>query len=206
MPKTGLTEILCVLDRSGSMRSIIKDAIGGFNSFLDTQKQIKEGEANMTIAMFDDEYDLICESKNIQEVEDFTSLTYVPRGATALNDAIAKTVITAGERFSKLPEDERPEKVICVILTDGEENRSVEYKLDDVKKLIEQQENEWNWEFVFLSSDVNAFSQGAGYGIRNTSRVAASGRGTKLAYDAMSRVVGMSRKCGSKINLKGEIK
>jgi len=196
MSKKGLTEIICVLDRSGSMCSIINDAIGGFNSFLQSQQNLEEGEAKMTIAMFDDQYELICESKKIAKVKAFDNTTYVPRGSTALNDAIGKTIQTVAENFDKRKKGQQPENVIFVILTDGDENSSREYDLTMIKKMIEKQEKESKWEFVFLSSDVNAFQQGAGYGIHRTSRMAANGQGTVAAYACLDQSVSQCRGTG----------
>jgi Mg-chelatase subunit ChlD len=206
MSKEGLTEIVCVLDRSGSMECIIDDAIGGFNTFLQAQKDAEEGEARMSIAMFDDEYMMICESRDVQVVEDFTKKTYVPRGLTALNDAIGKTIMRMGEIFDQREEEEKPEKVIFVILTDGQENSSKEYDLQKVKKLIEQQQNDWNWEFIFLSSDLSAFEQGHMLGISATSRFSNSGKGTRSAYACMAKCVTNYRATGQIGDIDKEIK
>lgn len=196
MPKEGLTEIVCVLDRSGSMDAIIDDAIGGFNSFLKSQKEVEDGECKMTIAMFDDQYEIICTSKNVEDVEEFNRETYVPRGMTALNDAIGKTITTLGEVFRKRKENKKPEKVIFVVLTDGHENSSEEYKLDKIKELVKQQEEEWSWEFIFLSSNIDAFSQGHNYGFKNTTRMAKSGEATFSAYNSLSSAVTNYRTTG----------
>lgn len=203
--KKNLTEIVCVLDRSGSMGSIIDDAIGGFNAFLRSQQELDEGLARMTIAMFDDEYDLITESEDIADVEEFDTTTFVPRGCTALNDAIGKTITTMSENFNNRSKSKKPDNVVFVILTDGGENTSREYKLDQVKKLIEDKTENEDWKFVFLSSDVSAFEQGDALGIRNTTRYGKSGKSTKSAYASLSCAVEGSRK-GNVIKMSGEIK
>jgi len=204
MAKDGLTEIICVLDRSGSMGMIIDDAIGGFNTFLESQQKLDEGEARMTIAMFDDKYEMIYESEDINSIENFNRETYVPRGCTALNDAIGKTIMGMGEIFNKREENEKPEKVIFVILTDGEENSSKEYDLRKVKDLIQEQTDVWNWEFIFLSSDLKAFEQGASLGIHNTSRFNPTGVGTRAAYCTVADCVSAYRN-GDEVKLESNI-
>ena len=204
--KKTLTEIVCVLDRSGSMNSIIDDAIGGFNTFLQDQKELDEGMARMTIAMFDDDYELICESKDIQDVEDFTRNTYVPRGSTALNDAIGKTITTVGEIFNKRDKKDKPDNVVFVILTDGRENASREYQIDRVKELIGQNEKDNNWKFIFLSSDVDAFTQGSSFGISHTSHMVKTGKGTRSAYNYLSSSVKTCRSTGDISNVEKNIK
>jgi len=196
MSKKGLTEIACVLDRSGSMGSVIDDAIGGFNTFLKSQQECKDGEARISIAMFDDHYDMICESKDIHTVDPFTLKTYVPRGMTALNDAIGKTITHMGEMFDKRPDSGKPEKVIFVILTDGQENSSNEYHIDRVRELIKQQKEQWKWEFIFLSSDLSAIQQGSNLGINNTVQYAATGVGTRNAYQTVNNSVLLCRATG----------
>lgn len=124
--------ILCVLDRSGSMGSIIEKAISGFNHFLKEQKMVK-GEAKLQTMLFDDEF-IVSELQNIQKVKEFTTKTYQPRGMTALYDAIGKTIDNELERLSMLPKHKRPSKTLCVILTDGYENASREYHQDLIKR------------------------------------------------------------------------
>jgi len=128
MPKRGLTEIVCVLDRSGSMNKIITDAIGGFNAFLEAQQK-EDGEANMSIVLFDDEYSLTCVSLPVADIKPFNKKTYVPRGSTALLDAIGHAVTDVQEVIDNTEEDARPERVIVVILTDGDENASKHWQL-----------------------------------------------------------------------------
>jgi len=205
MSKKGLTEIVCVLDRSGSMMSIIDDAIGGFNSFLKSQQDLDGDEARISIVMFDDQYDMIHKSVPITEVQAFTRETYVPRGCTALNDAIGRTIMGIGEIFTKRDDSEKPEKVIFVILTDGAENTSTEYTQDQIKALVKQQEDEWKWEFIFLSSDINAFQQGASLGFTRSSKLGKSGNSCKHAYCATSDAISSYRTNGVVSNIAKEI-
>src|SRR5574343_68862 len=136
--KKGLSEIVCVIDRSGSMRSIVNDAIGGLNTFIESQKNVP-GEANMTIVLFDHEYLVSHNGVNIKLVQPFTTDTYVPRGTTALLDAIGRAITTVGERLNNTKEEDKPEKVIVAILTDGYENASREYTNSKINEMINHQ-------------------------------------------------------------------
>lgn len=157
------TQIICILDRSGSMGSIIEDAIGGFNEFLDDQKKL-EDDATMTLALFDDRYELIYDNVPIKEVERFSKETWSPRGLTALYDAIGKTVNTVRDNHRKMDKSERPDKVLVCIVTDGLENKSTEYTSDQIKKLIKKCEKELDWGFVYLAANQDAFDVGTGLG------------------------------------------
>jgi uncharacterized protein YegL len=178
--------ILCVLDRSGSMYTIIDDAISGFNYFLNEQKKI-EGNANMSTMLFDTDF-IVSELKDIQNVENFNSKTYSPRGGTALYDAIGKTIDNELDRLSTLPKGERPEKTLCVILTDGDENSSKEYHQDLIKRMITEMREEFNWEFIFLAANQDAMFTADGLGISkgNSMNFDATGDGITYAYASMS--------------------
>ena len=125
--KKNLTEMVFILDRSGSMSGLAEDTIGGFNSMIASQKN-EEGEAFITTVLFDNNYELLHNHVNIQDVNPITSKEYYARGATALLDAIGKTINSIGDRLSETQEDERPEKVVFVITTDGFENASIDRK------------------------------------------------------------------------------
>jgi uncharacterized protein YegL len=185
--KRNFSEIVCIIDRSGSMASIQDDAIGGFNTFLEAQKK-EDGEASLTRVIFDDQYEIIDENKPLDEVEPFTKETYVPRGMTALMDAVGKTITTVAERISNTPEDEKPEKVIFAILTDGAENSSREYDRNKIFEMIKSKKETERWEFIFLAANQDAMLAGTSMGIDagDTVSFAATGKGTKMAYDSMS--------------------
>lgn len=153
--KKGLTEIVCVVDRSGSMGSMRDEAMNGFNDFLKKQKEVP-GEANLTLVLFDHEYIIAHDGKPLAEAERLTHKTYVPRGTTALWDAVGRAITTVGERLDKTPEDQKAEKVIVVILTDGFENASQEYNGGKIKSMIEHQRNTYSWEFIFLAANQDA--------------------------------------------------
>jgi len=193
-------EIVCVIDRSGSMASISQDAIGGFNTFLAEQKKVP-GEATLTYVQFDTDYEVVHENKPLNDVPDIDSKTYVPRGATALLDAIGKTIESVGKRLSGLAESLRPDKVIFVILTDGEENSSHEYSKAKIKEMITHQKDVYQWGFIFLAANQDAFAEGVklGIDIKDTSNFAATGKGVRQAYGAATASAMAYRSEGSKL-------
>lgn len=181
------THIICVLDRSGSMASIINDSIGGFNSFLREQKQLPD-EATITVALFDDQYELLYDSVDIKKAEELTSAVWIPRGMTALYDAIGKTINTEVGKINKMSVENRPTKVLVIIVTDGEENTSREYKLEQIKNLIKQRE-EMKWNFIYLAANQDAFSVGSSFGVSagNTFTYTADSHGVSNMSKKMSK-------------------
>lgn len=181
--KENLTDISIVLDRSGSMESVRTDTIGGFNTFLKTQKECP-GEATLTLVQFDDQYEFVHQGKNIQDVPNLTAETFVPRGMTALLDAISRTINATGERLSLLSEDARPSKVIFVILTDGMENKSVEFTKAKINEMIKHQTEAYQWDFVYLGANQDAIQEGMNIGIKigNTMTYIANAKGTSDAF------------------------
>lgn len=181
--KADLTDISVVLDRSGSMQSVRTDTIGGFNAFLKTQKEAP-GEATLTLAQFDDQYEVVYSGKKIQDVPDLTEATFVPRGMTALLDAIGRTINATGVRLAAMPENERPSKVIFVILTDGDENASSKLTKEKVNELIKHQTETYQWDFVFLGANQDAIKAGVSMGILagNSMSYAANAHGTADAF------------------------
>ena len=164
MTNPNLSEIICIIDRSGSMEFIRADAIGGFNTFLKEQQEVP-GECKFTYTQFDTEYEVVHDGIDIKDMKPLTEETYVPRGGTALLDAIGRTVNTVGARLANTPEDQRPSKVIVVILTDGHENSSQEFSRDKIFEMITTQREQFQWEFVFLAANQDAIAVGAGLGI-----------------------------------------
>lgn len=183
-------EIVFILDRSGSMASAINDYIGGFNRFLEDQKSVP-GECDVTLVQFDTEYLKVYEGKPIAGVEPLTLKTFVPRGGTALFDAICRTIDHVGLRLSAKGEADRPEKVIVVILTDGEENSSKEFALRHVKDRISHQRDAYKWEFIFLAANQDAFAAGGSMGISQhlTQNYAANSVGIAHGYTSTSQTV-----------------
>jgi len=192
-----LTEIVVILDRSGSMYSIRDDTIGSFNSFL--EDQIKEpGFANFTLVQFDDKYEVVCSGKNIKDVFPLTRTAYVPRGSTALLDAIGRTINEVGARLSGMTEVDRPGKVICTIITDGQENSSVEFTRSAILNMITHQREAYKWEFIFLSADENGIQDAHSLGIslNNTALFGANSHGISSANYAASQAISSYRSCG----------
>jgi len=161
---TELTEIAVVLDRSGSMADMCLEAQNGFNAFLESQQKLL-GDAKLTLVLFDHEYIVEHDGRWIKDVPALNELTYVPRGTTALLDAIGRTVNTVGERLAKTPEPERPAKVLIVILTDGLENASQEFKHPQILTMIKRQREVYSWEFIFLGANQDAIQAGSAIGV-----------------------------------------
>jgi len=165
--KKDLCELIVIIDESGSMSSVVNDTIGGFNTFLETH-QAMEGEAKLTLVKFDTKYEIVHNGVDIKNVPKLDKSLYYPGGMTALLDAVGKTIDTVAKRLDDTPEEERPEKVIVMIITDGEENSSKEYKLKQIKSKIELQINTYKWEFVFMGADQNAWDTAHSMGMQNS--------------------------------------
>lgn len=166
--RDGLTEIALIVDKSGSMMGLVNDTIGGFNRFIKEQKEVP-GEALVTINLFDTYQKIIAEAVPIGHVADLTERTYMPGGSTALLDAIGDTITRIGSRLANTPERERPSLVIVTIITDGEENSSNHWKYDQIKKLVQQQQDVYKWQFLFFGANMDAISTGESIGVPRTS-------------------------------------
>ena len=195
--KNNLTEIVFILDRSGSMARLVEDTIGGFNSFIETQKQ-EDGEALLTTILFDDKYEILHNGVDIKTVKPMTTKEYSARGMTALLDAIGKTINTVGDRLNKTKEDDKPSKVIFVITTDGQENMSKEFNQAQIKAMIEHQINTYNWQFLFLGANIDAVGTAQSFGISGqfASNYTANSVGTDSLYSSLSKSVASYRSAG----------
>ena len=164
VPTNEKTHIICVLDSSGSMSSIMEDSIGGFNNFLKEQRELPD-EATITVALFDSSgnYNLVYDNIDIKKAKDLTSKEWYTRGLTALYDAIGKTINTDRARLKRLG-TEAPDKVLVCVVTDGLENDSKEYTQANIKKLIKDCEKD-DWNFIYLAANQDAFAVGSGFGI-----------------------------------------
>jgi uncharacterized protein YegL len=189
-----LTEIVAILDRSGSMEHLTNDTIGGFNSFLKEQKEIP-GAAVLTTVLFNDTYMLLHDRVDIKKVKPVTNKEYIAQGATALLDAMGKTINDIGLKLYNTVENERPGKVIFFIITDGEENASVEFTNDKIKEMVEMQRNTYSWEFIFLGANIDSFSVAHSIGISadRAFDYEADSEGVFKAQLAMSMAVGNYR-------------
>ena len=180
------TEIITILDRSGSMDSIRTDMEGAFNAFIAEQKKVTTDEAKVSLYTFDTTLETEYEGRPLAEVP---SLNIFPRGGTALYDAVGRIVNKTGQRFAALKEDERPARVVVVIITDGEENSSREFSGSKVKELVKHQSDKYSWEFVFFGANQDAFNAAASIGVKssNTMTFAANTRGVKSGLDSLSK-------------------
>lgn len=194
--KKGLTELVFVLDRSGSMRGLESDTIGGFNSMIDKQKR-EPGEALVTTVLFDDRYEVIHDRFRIGMLRPLTENDYFARGCTALLDAVGKTIDKMIRIQKYLPEEERAEKVIFVITTDGLENASREYSYKRLQEMIEYQKEKYSWEFIFLGANMDAVTEAAKFGISADRAVTFENdsRGIELNYKVVGKTLATMRVC-----------
>lgn len=185
--KENLTEIIFILDQSGSMYHLTSDTIGGYNSYIEDQKK-EPGEAYLTTVLFDDRYILLHDHLNLRDVPPLTNNEYRPSGCTALMDAIGRTIDNVGKRLAETPEEERPSHVIFVITTDGYENASSDYTRARVKEMIEHQQSKYSWQFLFLGAGIDAYQEAASIGIGgiHTMSVTNDSVGTRNMYQSVT--------------------
>lgn len=191
------TEMIFILDRSGSMSGLEKDTIGGFNSMLQEQKKI-EGSATVTTILFDNDIEYLHDRLNLEDIAQITEKQYFVRGATALFDAIGKA-IEKMTNVQKGKKSTQKDNVVVIITTDGEENSSVLYSLPQIKKLISRQK-ELGWEFIFLGANIDAIQTAQDIGLSKQDAVdyIADSTGTKVSYSAISEAVHSVRTKGKK--------
>jgi len=189
--KSNVTEIIFLLDRSGSMSGLERDTIGGFNSFIEKQCQL-EGKVALTTVLFDDKYELLWNGVDASTVK-LTSKEYFVRGMTALLDAVGKTILAVDHRLSK--EEKKPDKVIFVITTDGMENASRECTYDKVKEQIKHHQEKNNWEFIFIGANIDAAKEADSMGINpnNAYDFVASEEGVESMYTMVNESVSERR-------------
>jgi uncharacterized protein YegL len=187
--KKGLTELVFIIDRSGSMGGLESDTIGGFNAMLKEQKAV-EGEAAVTTVLFDNEYELLHDRIDIKAVAPLNDKDYTVRGNTALLDALGKTIHKIRTVQDRTAEDYRAEKVLFVVITDGLENASREYSAARIKKRIEHQKEKYGWKFVFFGANMDAVLEAGKLGIDadSTHNYRSDSTGTSTAYNAISSI------------------
>ena len=193
--KKGLTEIVFILDRSGSMAGLEADTIGGYNSMLEKQKQ-EEGEAFVSTVLFDSEIEVLHDRIPLDKVGKMTEREYYVRGCTALLDAIGGAIHHIGNIHKYARKEDVPEKTIFVITTDGMENSSREYTYEKVRGMVERQQERWGWEFIFLGANMDAVKEASKFGIQ-ASRAASyecDAAGTMLNFSTISNVVACARR------------
>lgn len=187
--RADLTDITVVLDRSGSMSSCKTDAEGGFNTFVSEQAK-QEGEAVLTLVQFDGEYEFVHKAVNVKNIPKFS---LVPRGGTALLDAIGRAIIETGERLKLMAEDQRPGLIVFVILTDGHENQSREFTNAKIKEMIEHQTTVYKWQFTYLGASADAFDVAHTMGIQRSSAAIYSSSVVDIAFTNTSGKVSRMR-------------
>lgn len=194
MTKENFTSINVIIDASGSMAHLTHDTIGNFNTFLKEQKEYP-GEAVFTLCTFNTDYRLVHDFVKIASVPNIDSKAYVPQGGTALLDAMGSTIDSVGKKLAALPEDERPSKVIFLIITDGHENSSHRFDAAQIKAMVEHQKDVYSWEFVFMGANIDAISAGTNLGIsmQNTLNYDATSVGTHELYKSISSNVSSYR-------------
>jgi uncharacterized protein YegL len=190
---TNITEIIFLLDRSGSMEGLESDTIGGFNAFIKKQTQL-DGATLVTAVQFDDQYEVIWNGIDAKNVN-LTDKEYYVRGSTALLDAVGKAILDVGHRLSNSNEDQKPGKVIFVITTDGMENASREFTYEKVNELIKHQQEKYNWEFIFMGANIDAAKEANNLGIdmENAYSFEATENGVEAMYNVICEAVSEKR-------------
>ena len=186
----GYTEIIYILDRSGSMGGLESDTIGGFNSMMEQQKKTGE-KAVVSTVLFDDVCEVIHDRVPIEKIEKMTDKQYYVRGCTALLDAVGGAIHHIGNVHKYAREEDRPEKTIVVITTDGMENASCKYSRDKIEKMVKRQQKKYGWEFIFIGANIDAYAEAQKYGIRKDRAVnyVCDDIGTANVYAGVSKAV-----------------
>ncbi|SFJ11154.1 hypothetical protein SAMN02910355_1063 [Terrisporobacter glycolicus] len=192
--KNNLTEVVFILDRSGSMSGLEDDTIGGFNSMLKKQRE-EEGDANVTTVLFDDEIEMLHKRVDIKEIKNITSKDYYVRGCTALLDAIGYSI---NFMINVPKKEERAKNVLFIITTDGYENASKEYSYEKIKKMITYEKERYNWQFLFLGANIDAISTARNFGISEefASNYVSDEVGTQITYEVMNSAISTCRAMG----------
>ena len=200
--KKNFTEIVFILDRSGSMGGLESDTIGGYNSMLKKQKKEK-GEAVISTVLFDDYTEVLHNRKKIKNVKLITEDEYYVRGCTALLDAVGGAIRHIDRVHKDMPADERPDKTLFIITTDGMENASKHYSYGMVKKMVEKKKKKDHWEFIFLGANIDAVEVAGRFGVdkRRAVRYECDGAGTALNFQVMSNLVSCARASASAVEM-----
>ena len=183
-------ECVFILDRSGSMAGLESDTINGFNGLLNKQRT-QEGEALITTVLFDHDYELLHDRIDIKLINNISEKEYYVRGSTALLDAIGLTIDKIGNVQKITRVEDRAQKVLFVITTDGMENSSHKYSYSRIKHMIENQKSKYNWEFIFMGANIDAIEMASRFGIDSDRSVnkKKKKKGTQLNYESMSKVM-----------------
>ena len=202
----GLTEIVYILDRSGSMSGLEEDTIGGFNSMIEKQKKTGEAAYVSTI-LFDDHTEVLHDRISIQRVEKMNDKQYYVRGCTALLDAVGGAIHHIGNVHKYAREEDRPKKTIFVITTDGMENSSRRYSYEQVQKMIKHEREKYGWEFIFIGANIDAAAEAERFGIRRERAVnyVHDDIGTATLYKGVERAVCCAMRASSAQEMKYDL-
>jgi uncharacterized protein YegL len=187
-----LADVTLIVDRSGSMLDCQIEAENGINHFVEKQKLLP-GDCNFTLVQFDDEYEVVHQNLNVKDVPVYK---LIPRGMTALLDAVGRTINDIGTRLDKLNDEDKPGVVICVIVTDGQENSSHEFTKPQIKEMITRQKDTYQWQFIFLGANQDAFAEAAAMGIPKANSANYNTANSYAAYNAVNNNVSNIR-CAS---------
>lgn len=184
------TELVFILDKSGSMQGLQDDTLGGYNRMLEEQRTL-DGQCHVTTVLFDHKVNILHDRADIREVHSMSSEQYQPSGYTALLDAVGTAINRVGNRQKNSPPQQRASKVMVVIITDGMENSSREFNLSHIRHMVERQQQRFGWEFIFLGANIDAIDVAASYGIsaKSASNYVADSQGTELNFATISEAV-----------------
>ena len=191
-------QIICILDRSGSMSPVADDTIGGYNSFLAKQKK-EPGRAQVTTVLFDDQYEKITDGTDLRKVEELTAATYYARGNTALLDAVGKTVTETAGKMEKEGICPAKRRVLFLIMTDGQENASREYNKETVKAMIKEATDNYKWNFVFMGANIDSVKEASNLGIspKHAANFAHNKKGVARSFEQMDAAAADVRQKGT---------
>ena len=191
-------QIICILDRSGSMSSLAADTIGGYNSFIEQQKA-KEGTAEVTTVLFDDQYEKISDAVNLSDVPELTSAQYYARGTTALLDAVGRTITETLSRMERERICPAKRSVLIMIMTDGYENASKEFTKAKIKALVEGTTKEYKWNYIFIGANIDSAAEAGGIGIdrKHAANYKPSSEGVRNSFDMMREAADEVRERGT---------
>ena len=199
--KKNLTELVFILDRSGSMAGLERDTIGGFNAMIEKQKR-EQGEAIVSTVIFDNVSEVIHDRVPLERIKPMTERDYYVRGCTALLDAVGGAIHHIGNVHKYAREEDRPEKTLFVITTDGMENASRKYSYSRLKEMIERQKEKYGWEFLFLGANIDAAKEAARFGITadRAANYHADSVGTGVIYESVSEAITQVRACAAPLS------
>ncbi len=201
MTKQNSTLITVLIDRSGSMSSCRNGTIEGFNAFIESQKKTQselKDDVKVSLVQFDNMYEINYNMLPLENVPNLTMASYVPRGGTALHDAIGKTINDVGAKLSEAIESDRPSKVLVVIMTDGQENESKIFSREQIANMIRHQEQKYAWEFVYLGANQDSFAVGGAMGMKmaNVMNYTSDNLGTSRAFASLHKMSSGYRSSG----------